>query len=189
MKLIYKLKDNFTHTDNYKMTTIYNLKQEQQNLLDAFYWLDEGDAETEAHIKSQLQNIEGSVERKLIFLTGVLAEAIAVSRVTTEARKEAQARLELKEKRAKRAEEKLREFILSVMTDFNIKKVEGDILNVSQYDREALQINENIDIDEVPYDFIKTERELKKKEITAWLKTGETLEGFSLIKKPCLRIS
>jgi hypothetical protein len=168
---------------------IYELKQEQQNLLDAFYWLDEGDIETEEYIKKQLDNVEGSVERKLSFLTSVLAEAIAVSRVTTEARKEAQARLELKEKRAKRAEEKLREFILSVMTDFNIKKVEGDILNVSQYERDSLVVPEFIYWDELNPTFKREKIELDKTEITRWLKNGGELEGFSLEKKPCLRIS
>jgi hypothetical protein len=171
------------------MTKIYDLKQEQQNLLDALYWLEPEDTESEQYIKNQLQNIEGSVERKLSFLTSVLAEAIAVSRVTTEARKEAQARLELKEKRAKLAEEKLREFILSVMTDFDIKKVEGDILNVSKYERETAVQRPGYTIDDVPVVFLNIQTTFNKKKINEFLKSGETLEAFELIQKPCLRIS
>jgi len=34
------------------MTKIYDLKQEQQNLLDALYWLEPEDTDGERHIKS-----------------------------------------------------------------------------------------------------------------------------------------
>jgi len=167
---------------------IYELKQAQQELLDRIYWIEEGDIEADI-IKRELEKIEGSVERKLAYLTSVLAEAIALARVTTEARKEAQARLELREKRAKRAEEKLREFILSVMTDFNIKKVEGDILNVSQYERDSLIVPFDINFNRISPEFKREKIELDKKAINEFLKNGGELKGFSLVKKPCLRIS
>jgi hypothetical protein len=167
---------------------IYELKQAQQQLLDELYWIEEGDTEADI-IKRELEKIEGSVERKLAYLTSVLAEAIAVSRVTTEARKEAQARLELKEKRAKRAEERLREFILSVMTDFSISKVEGDILNVSQYQRETVQETSDFNIYALSDYFIDTKISVNKKAINEAFKRGETVYGFELVQKPCLRIS
>ena len=170
------------------MATIYNLKQHQQELLDNLFWIEEGDTEADI-IKRQLEQIEGSVERKLAYLTSVLAEAIAVSRVTKEAHREVDNRLGLKAKRAERAEERLREFILSVMRDFNINKVEGDIINVSQYEREALQVPDEPNFDILPSAFKKVTEELNKKEITSWLKDGQTLSGFELIKRPCLRIS
>jgi outer membrane protein assembly factor BamA len=170
------------------MSTVYELKQEQQELLDRIYWLDEDDTEADI-IKRQLEQIEGSVERKLAYLTSVLAEAIAVSRVTTEARKEAQARLELKEKRAKRAEDKLRQFILQTMQDFSISKVEGDILNVSQYERDSLIMPDFVFWNKLAPEFKRQKLELDKKAINDFLKNGGELEGFSLEKKPCLRIS
>jgi hypothetical protein len=166
---------------------IYELKQQQQELLDELYWLQN---EEEADIlKSKLEQIEGSIERKLSFLSDVLAESIALAQLATEARKIASERLERKEKQAKRAEEKLREFILSVMKDFDIKSVKGDILNVSRYERDAVQQSPSFDIDTMPTQFLNVSLSLNKKYINDFIKEGGEIDGFEIVKKDCLRIS
>jgi len=167
---------------------IYELKQQQQELLDRLFWIEEGQDE-KTIIELRLQWVEGTIERKLSYLTSVLAEAIALSQLATERRKIAQERLERKEKQAKRAEEKLREFILSAMRDFDIKKVEGDILNVSRYERDSLITPNEINFNRISPEFKREKIELDKTEITRFLKNGGVIDGFELVKKDCLRIS
>jgi len=169
------------------VATVYDLKQQQQELLDELYWVEEGSEKD--ILESRLQFIEGSVERKLSFLTSVLAESIALSQLATERRKIAQERLERKEKQSKRAEEKLREFILSVMRDFGIKSVKGDILNVSQYERDVVIQLQNFDIDKLPSNLVKVTKVIDKKAINEEFKHGSGVDGFELVKKDCLRIS
>jgi len=170
------------------MSTIYDLKQQQQELIDSLYWIAEDNEEADV-IKRHLLVIEGTIERKLSFLSDVLAESIALAQLATERRKIAAERLERKEKQAKRAEEKLREFILSVMHDFNILKVEGEILNVSRYERDSVQKSPSFDIDTMPTQFLNVSLSLNKKYINDFIKEGGEIDGFELVKKDCLRIS
>jgi len=112
-----------------------------------------------------------------------------LAQLATERRKIAQERLEKKEKQAKRAEEKLREFILSVMTDFDIKKVQGDLLNVSRYERDTIVQTPDFDIDKLANIFVKTVKVLDKTAINQEIKNGNNVVGFEIVKKPCLRVS
>jgi hypothetical protein len=166
---------------------IYELKQKQQELLDELYWVEEGSEKD--ILESRLQWIEGTIERKLSFLSDVLAEAIALAKLATEAKRLAFDRLERKEAQAKRAELKLREFILSVMRDFDIKKVEGEILNISRYERDAVVQMPDFDIDKLPLNLIKVTKVIDKTEINNFIKSGGNVLGFELVKKDCLRIS
>jgi len=170
------------------MSTIFDLKQRQQELLDNLYWCEEGSDEFQI-IRNGLYKIKGDVDAKLSFLSDVLAEAIALAQLATERRKIAQERLERKEKQAKKAEEKLREFILSVMRDFDINKVEGDILNVSRYERDTVIQLQNFDIDNLPRFFVKVTKAVDKTAVNNEFKAGGHVNGFELVKKDCLRIS
>ena len=170
------------------MSTIYDLKNQQQELLDSLYWIPEYGEEADV-IKRHLLVIEGTIERKLSFLTSVLAESMALAQLAKERKRIALERLERKEKQAKRAEEKLREFILSVMHDFDIKKVDGEILNISRYERDAIVQIQNFDIDSLEYRFFKVTKSIDKTEINNFIKSGGYVKGFDIIKKDCLRIS
>jgi len=171
-----------------RMSTIYDLKQAQQELLDSLYWIAEDNEEADV-IKRHLLVIEGAVERKLSFLTGVLAEAMALAQLATERKRIALERLVRKESQAQRAELKLREFILSVMHDFNILKVEGEILNVSRYEIDTVIQLPDFDIDLLPHAYINLVRSLDKTAINKAIKNGRIIRGFELVKKDCLRIS
>jgi hypothetical protein len=170
------------------MSTIFDLKQRQQELLDNLYWCEEGSDEFQIIING-LYKIKGDVDAKLSFLSGVLAESIALAQLATERRKIAQERLERKEAQAKRAELKLREFILSVMHDFDIKKVEGEILNISRYERDAIVQTQDFNIDKLPLNLIKVTKAIDKTEINNLIKSGGHVDGFEVVKKDCLRIS
>jgi hypothetical protein len=170
------------------MSTIYDLKNQQQELLDSLYWIPEYGEEADV-IKRHLLVIEGTIERKLSFLTSVLAESMALAQLAKERKRIALERLERKEKQAKRAEEKLREFILSVMHDFDIKKVDGEILNISRYERDAIVQIQNFDIDNLPRFFVKVTKTVDKTAVNNEFKAGGHVNGFELVKKDCLRIS
>jgi hypothetical protein len=170
------------------MTSVYELKQQQQELIDSLYWIAEDNEEADV-IKRHLLVIEGTIERKLSFLSDVLAESTALSQLATERRKIAAERLERKEAQAQRAELKLREFILSVMHDFNILKVEGEILNISRYERDAIVQTQNFNIEKIDERFLKVTKSIDKKLVNDSIKSGEKIEGFDLIKKDCIRIS
>jgi hypothetical protein len=170
------------------MSTIFDLKQQQQELLDSLYWIAEDNEEADV-IKRHLLVIEGTIERKLSFLSDVLAESIALAQLATERRKIAAERLERKEAQAQRAELKLREFILSVMVDFDIKKVDGEIINISKYEMDSVITLPNMDIENLDERFIKTTKAVDKKLINEAIKAGEHIKGFELIKKDCIRIS
>ena len=167
---------------------IYELKQQQQELLDSLYWIPEDGEEADV-IKRHLLVIEGTVDRKLSFLSDVLAESIALSQLATERRKIAAERLERKEKQAIKAEEKLREFIFQTMREFDLKKVDGDIMNVSRYERDVVIQLQNFDIDKLPLNLIKVTKVIDKKAINEEFKAGGHVSGFELVKKDCLRIS
>jgi hypothetical protein len=166
---------------------IYELKQQQQELLDSLYWIAEDNEEADV-IKRHLLVIEGTIERKLSFLSDVLAESIALAQLATERKRIALERLERKESQAQRAELKLREFILSVMVDFGIKSVKGDILNMSQYKRDSVIQLPNFDIDKLPSNLVKVAKVIDKKAINERFKDGIPVDGFELVKKDCLRI-
>ena len=170
------------------MSTIFDLKQAQQELLDSLYWVPEDGEEADV-IKRHLLVIEGTIERKLSFLTGVLAESIALAQLATERKRIALERLERKEKQAIKAEKKLREFIFQTMRDFDLKKVEGEILNVSRYERDSVQKSPSFDIDTMPTQFLNVSLSLNKKYINDFIKEGGEIDGFELVKKDCLRIS
>jgi len=118
-----------------------------------------------------------------------LAESMALAQLAKERKRIALERLERKEKQAKRAEEKLREFILSVMHDFDIKKVDGEILNISRYERDAIVQIQNFDIDNLPRFFVKVTKTVDKTAVNNEFKAGGHVNGFELVKKDCLRIS
>jgi hypothetical protein len=167
---------------------IYELKQQQQELLDELYWVEE-DQEEATIIYEKISKIDGDINRKLSYLSDVLAESIALAQLSTERRKIAQERLERKEKQAKRAEEKLREFILSVMVDFGIKSVKGDILNISRYERDTVIQTQDFNINGLPDCFINTMTVPNKTAINNALKNREAVFGFEIVKKDCLRVS
>jgi hypothetical protein len=75
------------------------------------------------------------------------------------------------------------------MYDFDIKKVEGEILNISRYERDSVIQLPDFDIDKLPINLIKVTKVIDKKAINEEFKHGSGVDGFELVKKDCLRIS
>jgi len=161
------------------MTSTYDLKKENIEALSELEW-----AEDDEEIHAVLQRIQGDVSRKLEFLTTILAEAITKSDISKEALRSATERLAKNKKRDERSVEKLREFILSICVDFDIKKFRGSISSVSHgLTPGALIFSDRFDIDLLPDEFVTVipeHKELNNKEIIAALR--ETIYNAKLKK-------
>lgn len=160
------------------MPTIYELKQEQAELLDAMFF-EEDDHEIQARIDA----IYGTVEAKLRYLSTVLLEARALEEERKEAVKKAQGRAKI----AEAAIDKLKEFITSTMQDFDIKKIEGEHCSIRlDAGRESISYADNFDQMALPDDCIElitTTKTLTNK-VKEHLKAGDEIPGVSIIKKP-----
>jgi len=168
------------------MAKIYELKAEQQDLLDKLFWIPEGDEE-EVSIQRELDKIQGTIERKLEFLSSVLLEATAIKNAKVDAVRKMQIGI----KTAENAENRLKAFILETMSDFEIKKVFGSMCNVTLCaGRESLDYAEDFDPVLLPNDCynIKTEIKPIADVIKEHINNGEEIPGVSIIKKPYLLV-
>lgn len=188
------------------MTTIYELKKEQELALEELAW-----AEDDEEIHAVLNRIDGDVKRKLEFLTTLLAEAITHYDISKEALRSAKERLERNHKRNERTVEKLREFILSICVDFNIPKFKGSLLSVSHgLTPGALVFSDDFDESLLPNDLVDYipehfepnkkalteklrasiyDKDLKKLSPTAQYAELRSLPGVILERKESLRVS
>ena len=166
---------------------IYELKLEQQKALEELEW-----AENDEEALATLEQIRGDVNKKLEFLTGLLAESITQTTIAKTALDEAKKRLEINYKRKTKTEEKLREFITSVLIDFNVKKFNGSILSVSRYESSgSLNFTDTFDYAALPdtmYELVVNPI-IDKAAVKKFIVDGHTIPGVTLDKKEILRIS
>jgi hypothetical protein len=135
---------------------IYELTQQQKDLLDILFW--EDDEDKQSAINDALAKIDCEITQKLAYLSDILAE----SRAITEAREEAKRSAERRFKSALNAEARLEELILETMKQFNIKKVSGKHKNVTLCQgKEAIVYPDDFDVMELPEDARKTTIETK----------------------------
>jgi len=176
-----------TQTGLKKMSTIYDLSKEQQELLDALFWDDED--EVSLH---RLEIIRGTVEQKLQFLSTLYAEQKANADLAIETLKIATKRLKAQSDRAEKARDRLKGFILNTMLTFEVKQVKGEVCNLSHYYPAAsLKLLDTLDIANLPdscKEIIETVK-INNAEIKRRLSEGEEIEGAYLIKTASLRMS
>lgn len=160
------------------MPTIYELKAEQQELLDALFF-----EEDNHEIQARIDAIYGTVEAKLRYLSTVLLEARALEEERKEAVKKAQGRAKI----AEAAIDRLKEFICSTMQHFELKKIEGEHCSIRlDAGRESISYASDFDQMNLPDDCIElvtTTKTLTDK-VKKHLKDGEEIPGVSLVKKP-----
>jgi len=178
------------------MATINDLNKEQQELLAQLYWESEGSEEAE-QIQVDLNKIYGSVEQKLKFLSSVLREA----KDLTEARKEAVKRAQARARTAANVEARLEDFIKAAMEQFGIKKVEGDVCNITWSagresvalagsDVKSITYEAGFDCVKLPPDCYEAFTVLRpcKAEIKKHLDAGDEFDGVELVKTPYLLV-
>lgn len=169
------------------MSTIYELSQEQQDLLDALFWDDEDETSI-----NRLETIRGTVEQKLQFLSTLYAEQKASADLAVETLKIATKRLKAQSDRAEKAKDRLKDFILNTMLTFNVKQVKGEVCNLSHYyPAAALNLTDTLDIANLPdgcKEIIATVK-INNAEIKRRLTEGEEIKGAYLVKTAALRMS
>jgi hypothetical protein len=167
------------------MAHIYELKEDQQKIVDELFFLDPNDDQDQEQITllySRLANITGSVENKLEFLVGVLCEVEANESGRKALLDKAQKRFKI----ASNVAERIRKLIKETMIEFNIKKISSDYADVRIQDgREIVFIPEGYDCKKLPEYYVTYAPESytpKKRELTKALKEGILIEGLELVR-------
>lgn len=177
-----------TQKESNMSVSLYELSQQQQEILDYLYFLNlDEDSQERNFFNAKLNQIRGSAESKVEFLSTLLLESKQIS----EARREAEKRATKRKKVSENIESRLRDKILEVMQTFNIKKVEGQFANVSRYQMKKLCNMDNFDVTTLPDDLkIVIPQEILpiKIAILNRLKDGEEFEGLYLVETDCLRV-
>jgi len=173
------------------MSRIYDLTQEQEELLNGLCFLDSDDPddqEERARIERKLEKIRGSAESTVDFLLGIYLEAKTIA----SARKEAAQAMQRRQKQAEREEERLKSRILEIMQIFDIKRVDGEYAGVSRYlSSGSVYIDDDLDLNTLPDNCrreIPASVEPVKSEIAKRLKAGEDVPGCELIRSEVLRL-
>lgn len=181
------------------MPTLNDLKKEQIELLDELYWMDEQDNEEKDYLDKKLSTLYLSVESKLNFLSGLLREARDISDARAEALDRAKARLKTSENVQKR----LNDFIKLQMQSFGIKKIKGDLCNITLCEgreRTVLLWDEKERYEFVDFNYSTylpedccevievTGAKIDRKALLQHLQNGETFPGVELVKEPYLLV-
>ena len=170
------------------MTKIYELDQQQSEILDRLYWLDENseeDAEQVERLKKDLLKIRDSAENTVAFLSNILLE----SRAILEAREEVKRRAERRRKTAERSVERLTTIIEHILRKFELKKVVCESCDISiQKNPPSLVYAKDFDPATLPPDTFQVIYKPLNKEIKAYMENGATFDGITLQQTESLRI-
>ena len=170
------------------MSTIYELKHEQELALEELQW-----CEDDEQIHAVLDRINGDVKRKVNFVSSLLIEAIGQTELAKQAKKLAIERHDKQVKRKEKIEQKLEDYIVNAMFNFDIKKMECDLCNVTiSMSPGKVVLGEGFDSSRIPADCIEVIPAQVKTLLTPLakhLRSGEVIDGAVLVKEPCLRIS
>lgn len=170
------------------MAKIYELTEQQNEILDQLFWLDDQDEEDAAKIellKKELLKIRGSAESTLEFLSKILLE----SRAILAAREESKRCSERRRKAAEKNVERLTNVCEHIMSKFDIKKISLEECDITlQMGPPGLEYAPNFDPSSLPTDCYKLEYKPIAKEIKARIDDGEQFEGIMLVRRESLRV-
>jgi hypothetical protein len=168
------------------MITIYDLSIEQQDILDDLFW--EDNEEAKVRLQWKLSNIYGTVEQKIKCLTGILIETKAIENARKESVLNSQRRL----KTAENAHNRIKQFILDAMVEFNIKRVDGELCGVTHYlSAGSVVFEPGFNYQSLPAEckkVIPESIEPIKSEVKKLLLEGEEIPGVMIVKNEILRI-
>ena len=173
------------------MGKIYDLTQQQNALYDSLFWEDE-DSEAAEQIRAEILKVHKSAESTLRFLSTIYAESRATDKALDAAMDAAIETLTRRRNKSKNATERLKELIASTMKTFDIKKIEGEFVDITLLkDSESLQYADDFDIDSLPYDCKKSKIVLTPipDAIKKHLHNNEVIEGVHIVKKTSIRMS
>ena len=175
------------------MSRINELTQDQEEILNLLFVLDDSDEEDQEQIEylnKKLNMIRGSAESTILFLNSIWLELRAIA----EKRKEAKQRAERRQKTAENAEKRLKNRIIEIMETFDIQKVVDDSTGEgirTQMSPGTLVFGNDFDYStlpqecrkEVPAQIVPIDAEIKK-----LLKNGFAFDGIELVKSLGIRV-
>jgi len=166
------------------MSTIYDLTQEQKELLDILYF-----EEDDELIQHRLMQVQGEIKRKLSWLTTVLSEARAENEADEARHKYITEKSDKKRKRSANAVNRVKKYILESMIEAGIKRIDGDVISLSLCDNKRPAYEDNANFEVWPEDCFKVIHEIKpvSAAIKKHLLAGEELPGAVLVNEPYLR--
>lgn len=174
--------------------SIYDLSDQEQELKARYFALDESDPEDAAEIaliEQQLDAIDASAQRKIIWRVRVLKEMEA----SLEAIEDRKRHIEKKRVTAANAVARMKANIADCMTMFNLEKVQDEEFSVS-YKLNGTTAKvvglDDFEIRQLPMDCWDTIPETytpKLNAIKALLKSGVEIDGLELVVSKSLRIS
>ena len=174
------------------MSNIYDLSDQELLLKSMLFCLDPDDTEDAAQIElieRQLDAIDASANRKILWRVRVLKE-LQASLEAVEERKRA---IERKRTIAQNAVNRMKQNITDCMAMFELERVQDEEFNVSMANTPAaLVIAPSFDLRHLPHDCYKIVPETytpDKNAIKKLLKTGIEYDGLSLVSNKTLRIS
>jgi hypothetical protein len=174
------------------MSRINDLTQQQTELLDQIYFLDqddEQDAEELDRLYKSLEKTRGDISNMLEWLAKIKVEMKAITEGRGEVARKATKRL----RSAENTEKRMGDFILSIMINNDINKVNGEMLDIrTQLSPGRLVYVNGFDVDSLPYECIKIIPEQHvpvAAEIARRIKEGWKFDGVELVKEFGLRIS
>jgi len=176
------------------MTTIYDLSDKERELKAMLFCLDETDEDDAAQIElieRQLDAIDASANRKIMWRVRVLAEMNA----GLEAIEERKRHIEKKRKAAESAVERMKQNIADCMTMFGLEKVQDEEFSVSyKLNGSTAKVVglDGYDVRHLPQDCYSVVPEQYKPDLNAikrLLKGGAEIEGLELVTDKSLRIS
>jgi hypothetical protein len=151
--------------------SFYDLRKEQAQFLEELFWADDDE-----YIQAQLRKIDGDVDKKLEYLTTILAEAETKLDVSKCALKSVQERLGKTVKRDEKVVNDLRTFILSVLVDFKKESFKGSLLSVRHgLTPGKLEFTDAFNADRLPLEFVETipeHREIDNKKVVEHLRAS-----------------
>lgn len=173
---------------------IYDLSEKETELKARYFALDENDpedAEEIALIERQLDEIDTSAQRKILWRVKVLKEMEASLTAIEERKKH----IEKKRVTASNAVERMKNNIAECMDMFELEKVQDEEFSVSyKLNNATAKVVglDDYDVRHLPrdcFDVIPETYKPKLNAIKALLKSGVEIDGLSLVTSKSLRIS
>ena len=139
------------------MGKIYELGQKQIELYDKLFWADEGSDEYNS-LQTQLGVNKANAESMIRFLSSLILEARAEEQALKEAQERTMNYFRNKRKRAESTEKRLKHYIVGLMKQFEIKRLECELADLTLLpDSKKVGYGDAFSIDKLPESMVRVE--------------------------------
>lgn len=159
--------------------TLYKVSQEFENLIDLIERDVLEDWEVE-ELKTRLKNAINAQSKDIIrFYVNEMADIEVLKNEIN--------RLKIIKSSKEAKIERLKDRLTENMRTLKCSKITTPIGNITlslDGTTESVEVDENIDYDKIPEEYVKTSKEIKKSDIKKAIKAGEKFDGVDIISSP-----